>query len=302
VYYAFDIETGAIRWSHDFKSEVGQATFHGDPLLTEDLVITGSEALDPVRMWAFERATGRVSWSRQGEWALTRSDVVGADGLAVGRNDRGDLVALDVTNGEPVWHVAHQGERYRPDVAESPSVLGSHIIFSAPDGAVYEIDAESGNVLWRSDIACDASTSVAFDGDDVYVGCRDGRLFHLRAQDGQLTSTLPLGRELEGRLALVDGMLIVPGRNWIGAVDRALDGVIWERADLGRVSVVQPLDWRGAVLSGTADGELVALELADGRTRWSTSLDGSIRGLGYSGDVLLVGTIEGSIYALRVRE
>lgn len=300
MYYAFDIETGAIRWSHDFKPEVGHATFHGDPLLTEDLVITGSEALDPVRMWAFERATGRVSWSRQGEWTLTRSDIVGTDGLAVGRNDRGDLVALDVTNGEPVWHVAHQGERYRPDVAESPAVLGPHIIFSAPDGAVYEVDAGSGDVLWRSDIACDASTSIAFGGDDVYVGCRDGRLFHLQSEDGRLTSTLALGRELEGRLSLLDGMLIVPGRNWIGAVDRALNGVIWERADLGRVSVVQPLVWRDAVLSGTADGELIALDLADGQTRWSTSLRGSIRGLGHSGDILLVGTIEGSIYALRV--
>lgn len=302
VYYAFDIETGAIRWRHDFKPEVGQATFHGDPLLTEDLVITGSESLDPVRMWAFELATGRASWSRQGEWALTRSDIVGTEKLAVGRNDRGDLVALDVTNGEPVWHIAHRGERYRPDVAESPAVLGSRIIFSAPDGAVYEVDARTGGVVWRSDIACDASTSVAFGGDDVYIGCRDGRLFHLRAEDGQLTSTLALGRELEGRLSLLDGMLIVPGRNWIGCVDRALNHVIWQRADLGRLSVVQPLVWRGAVLSGTADGELVALDLADGRSRWSTSLDGSIRGLGASGDVLLVGTIQGTIYALRVWE
>ncbi len=303
MYYAYDIETGAIRWSYDFNPEVGQATFHGDPLLTEDLVITGSEALEPVRMWAFERATGRVAWSREGEWALTRSDVVGAGKLAVGRNDRGDLVALDAGTGEPVWHVAHQGERYPPDVAESPAVLGSRIVFSAPDGAIYEVDTGSGNVLWRVDIGCDASTSVAFDGDDIYVGCRDGGLFRLRAADGEVVSTLALGRGLEGRLALLEDRLIVPGgRNWIGAVDRALSHVLWERTDLGRLSVVQPLVWRDAVLTGTGDGDVLALDVADGQTLWLSSLEGSIRGLGYSRDVLLIGTIEGKIYAVRVPE
>jgi outer membrane protein assembly factor BamB len=300
VYYAFDMETGSIRWSYDFKPEVGQLTFHGDPLLTGDLLITGGEAVDPPQMRAFERSTGQLAWKREGEWALTRSDVTGVGDLAVGRNARGELVALDSRTGELVWHVPHQGERYRMDVAESPAAAGSRIVFSAPDGALYQVDAESGRVGWRTPIDCDASTSVAVESDDVYVGCDDGRLFLISALTGQARSSLSLGHPLEGRLLLMPDRLIVPsGRRWITAVDRELSAILWERADWSELSVVQPLLWRDALLTGTADGELLALSPDDGRTLWSTRLDGQIRGLGKHGDILIVGTVQGKLYVLR---
>lgn len=251
-------------------------------------------------MRAFDRRTGAVVWQREGEWALTRSDIVGVGDLAIGRNERGELVGLDAETGAKVWHVPHDGARFRPDVAESPATLGADVIFSGPDGLLYRVDAATGTVRWKARLDCNVTTSVAVEASDIYVGCGSGRLFHLAA-DGAILGRLELDRPLEGRLLLLEDRVIVPGgRGWIGAVDRRIEGVLWQRTDPpAPLSVVQPLAWRDAILTGTGEGTVLALSAEDGRTLWSWGLEGSIRGLGAAGDILLVGTIQGTLFALR---
>ncbi len=306
VYYAFDVESGEIRWEHDFNEDLGQATFHGDPWISGDLVITPTESLRPTHARAFDRHTGRTVWQQSGEWAFTRSDVVGLEGLAasqddlvVGRNEDAELIALVAASGRPAWRVRHEGDRFRPDVSESPARLDDDVLFSAPDGAVYRVRGADGTIIWRTEVDCDVSTSVAAERGGIYVGCADGDLFRLDPADGTERGRLALGRSLEGRLLLASDRLVVPGgREWIGAVAADLSGVLWERSDLPRLSVVQPLRWGDAVLTGSP-GSLFALALEDGRTLRSTPLEGSIRGLGAAGEILLVGTIDGRLYALR---
>lgn len=178
-------------------------------------------------------------------------------------------------------------------------MVGGDVVFSAPDGALYRVTPD-GDVVWRTEIGCDASTSVAADGDDVWVGCGDGTLFRLAAASGEIRGRRGLDRPLEGQLTLVNDLLVIPGgRGWLGAVRRDLERPVWERTDLPRLSVVQPLVWDDALLTGGAEGELVALRPADGRTLWRIELEGSVRGLGAAGDILLVGTIQGEVHALR---
>lgn len=300
TYYALSIDSGSVLWSFDFTKDVGHATFHGDPLLHEGLVITGTESLTPVHARAFSQGSGRTVWTRSGDMAFTRSDVIGVGGMAVGRNDDGELIALDAVTGAPLWRVSHEGRRFRPDVAESPAARDSAIVFSAPDGAVYQVSADSGVVRWRRELDCDVSTSVAFETTGIYIGCSNGRLFRLSPENGTVIDSMSLDQTLEGRLLVLEDRIVVPGgTSWIGAVDLRLDRILWERADLPRLSVVQPIVYRGRLITGTAAGALLALNPADGRTVWSQALEGSIRGLGAHGDLLLVGTIQGTVYVLR---
>lgn len=299
VYYAFDLASGEARWQHDFKRDLGHATFHGDPWITDRLVITPTESLQPTHARAFDRRTGRTVWQQSGEWAFTDSDLLGLEGLVVGRNEDGELIALVTDSGEPAWRVRHGGGRFRSDVAESPARVDGDVIFSAPDGAVYRVRGADGTILWRTEVGCDVSTSVTVWSGGIYLGCSDGEMFRLDPADGDVSGRLALKRPLQGRLLGASDRLVVPGgRDWIGAADPDLTGVLWERTDLPRLSVVQPLRWGNAVLTGARD-TLFALALEDGRTLWSTPLEGAIRGLGTEGEILLVGTIEGRIYALR---
>ncbi len=296
VYYAIDVASGAERWHYDFNLEVGQASFHGDALITDQLVIT---PLEPPHTRAFDRHTGRTVWQRSGEWALTLTDVVRSGRLVVGRNGKGELIALTEDSGAPVWRVPHQASRNRLDIAESPAAVGTDVVYSATDSAVYRVAGATGQPRWRTEIGCDVTTSAAVEGDDIYVGCSDGTLFRLRAGDGLELGRMPLGQQLEGRLLVLTDRVVVPGgRRWIGAVTRNLDRLIWERRDLPPLTVVQPMQWGQYALAG-ARGQLIALRLSDGQTAWMASLEGSVRGLGMASDVLLVGTVEGAVYALR---
>lgn len=298
VYYAIDLASGAERWRHDFRHDVGQLSIHGDALIVDDLVITPTEA-EPPHAFAFDRHTGRTVWHRSGASALTMTDVVRSGQLVVGRNEDGELIALTADSGTPVWRAPHQARRFRQDVAEAPAVVGTDVIYSAADGAVYRVAGATAQPRWRTEIGCDVTTSAAVEGDDIYVGCSDGTLFRLRAGDGVELGRMPLGQQLEGRLLVLADRVVVPGgRRWIGAVTRNLDRLIWERRDLPPLSVVQPMQWGQYALTG-ARGQLIALRLSDGQTGWMASLQGSVRGLGSAGDVLLVGTVEGTVYALR---
>lgn len=303
LYYAFDIHSGSIVWSYDFKAKVGQATFHGDPLLVDNLLITGSEALMPPQAWAFDLKTGRLVWDNEGDRAFTLSDVIGVGNRAIGRNDDGELIAIDAKTGELAWRVTHEGRRFPVDVAESPAAQGSRVVFTGPDGGVYHVDGAEGSVSWRTQLDCDVSTSTAFVGSDVYVGCRTGDLFRISAGDGRILDSVSLNQPFEGRLLVLDDRIVIPGgRSWIGAVDRNLGQVLWARSNVSPLSVVQPILWGREVVTGTGEGNLLGLDLESGETVWSMQLQGRIRGLGKADDVLLVGTIEGKLFALRPRK
>jgi outer membrane protein assembly factor BamB len=298
VYYAVDAASGAERWRHDFHPEVGTVSFHGNALLADRLIITPVEG-ESAHTRAFDRQTGRSVWQRSGEWALTMTDVVRSGRLAVGRDENGDLIALTADSGLPAWRAPHQEPRFRFDLAESPAGVGADIVYSSRDGGVYRVDGATGRPRWRTELNCDVSTATAAEGDDVYVGCLNGTVFRLRAVDGAELGRIPLARPLEGRLLVLADRLVVPGGSrWLGAVSRDLTRLLWERVDLPPLSVVQPFLWGGDVLTG-ARGQLIALRLEDGSTDWATPLDGRVRGLGSAGDILLVGTIEGAVYALR---
>jgi outer membrane protein assembly factor BamB len=292
------VRSGAIVWRYDFLPEVGQVSFHGNALVTDRLVITPTEVV-PAHVRAFDRHSGRTVWQRSGDWALTFTDVVGSGWLVVGRNEDGELIALTADSGTPVWRAPHLARRSGIGLAESPAAVGSDVIYTALDAALYRVDGATGQPRWRTDLGCDATTSVSVGEGEIYVGCSGGTLVRIRGADGAELGRMTLGHPPGGRLlVLADRVVVTDGSSWIGAVTRNLDRLIWERHDLPPLSVVQPMQWGECVLTG-ARGQLIALGLADGRTWWRTFLEGSVRGLGAAGDIVLVGTIEGAVYALR---
>jgi outer membrane protein assembly factor BamB len=56
------------------------------------------------------------------------------------------------------------------------------------------------------------------------------------------------------------------------------------------------------VVAGTESGEVLAFKLSDGTPVWKLKLEGEIKGLGATGNVLYVGTLQGRVYALRFRD
>jgi outer membrane protein assembly factor BamB len=56
--------------------------------------------------------------------------------------------------------------------------------------------------------------------------------------------------------------------------------------------------WKSSIIMGSSKGLLVAYDETSGEPVWTQQLEGAIRGIGHAGDVLLVGTFQGMLYAL----
>ena len=47
-FYAINKSTGQLRWSYDIRKDGNQQSFHGDPLVTNDLILIGTDrSCDP---------------------------------------------------------------------------------------------------------------------------------------------------------------------------------------------------------------------------------------------------------------
>jgi outer membrane protein assembly factor BamB len=72
---ALDKKTGKVKWDYDIRKDGDQRQFHGDPLLTNDLVIIGTDG-NTGHVYAFERSTGSVRWKYKVNEQGVASDVV----------------------------------------------------------------------------------------------------------------------------------------------------------------------------------------------------------------------------------
>jgi outer membrane protein assembly factor BamB len=66
TFYAINKATGQVQWGYDIRNDGKQISFHGDPLVTGDLILIGTDhscAPDGVgHVYAFERNSGKVRW------------------------------------------------------------------------------------------------------------------------------------------------------------------------------------------------------------------------------------------------
>jgi len=72
---ALDKKTGQVKWDYDIRKDGEQSQFHGDPLITDDLVVIGTDGTLG-HVYAFGRTTGAVRWKYKVEATGVASDIV----------------------------------------------------------------------------------------------------------------------------------------------------------------------------------------------------------------------------------
>ena len=297
VFYAFERDTGAIRWAHDTANDGPPANFHGDPLVTGETIIVGSDGGDLGYLYALELKTGNVRWQRPyGRGVATnlyrRGDALYALTMA------GELLCLDVASGEERFLIPAPG----PESARLKSSLLLHgeRVFYTVGERLLAVDASEGKAVWDLDLGDPANTSLARIGDSLYVGTLPGGVLRIDAKTGKILAVFEAGGMPFGT-PRVDGgsllLLIDPDRlvslspdlelQWIGMTDLP-------------ISSFRPLLRDGLVLVGDEGGVLHGIDLQDGSVRWRLPFEGALRGLGGAGDILYIGTLPGKIFAYRL--
>lgn len=135
----------------------------------------------------------------------------------------------------------------------------------------------------------------------MFVGSTKKVLYRLDAATGAIERSLELPGIAYGNPTLVENRIVVPVfENRFVCLDRDLTHVIWQRS--GPQWALRPLIWNGFVVIGNADGDLFAFDPKDGSPAWSHHFKGIITSTGASGDILYVGTQQGTVYAVRPRK
>lgn len=161
-------------------------------------------------------------------------------------------------------------------------------------------------------------SSPSVNGELVYVGSNDGRVYAVRASSGAEAWNVATGGPVLARPTIVDADLYVPsddGLLW--KLDAASGKKIWT-ADVHGASVKRDLPHKGdskydylasaatidegTVYVGSADGKLYALDAASGAEKWKFETKGIVRSTpAIAGGLVVFGSNDGSIYAVNMR-
>ena len=303
---ALDKTTGERRWAYDAREDGEEVNFHGDPLITENLIILGSDqsrADAGAHVYALERATGKLRWKYRAARGVATDIVRDGERLyAVSLTDH--LICLDLQSGRVVWTFASGSSNEKQLLARwTPALSEGHVFFGGLDGLVYALEAESGRLLWKRDLGSPIWTPMLLVASGLYVGTFDRRVHRLSEASGTALGQLDVGGLPFGPLTPAgDSLLLLVASDDRGAtlkaVDLSLAQVRWTRdPSAGKWTSARPYVWKQSVLAGSGQGELAAISPTDGSVRWSSILQGTIRAIGAGNDTLYVGTLEGAIYA-----
>ena len=305
VFYAFNKATGAVQWSYDIRRDGKQISFHGNPLITDDLILIGTDhncAPDGIgHVYAFERNTGKVRWKYQ-------TTSVPTDIIHIGQNvyfgSFQDIwYALKLRTGELLWKFSTGTSNESCDFVKSPVAAEGHLYLTGLDGIIYSLDASSGRVIWKQKLPAPPSTALALKDKVLFVGASNNRIYGLNAETGTTVAELTVEARPVGRITLTDDglFLFLDNRSersgYVVSLTRDLTKLRWQQKSSPDWASERPHAKDGLILAGNCRGEAVAFRASDGAPQWKLNLKGCIRSIGSSEKRVFVGVQEGTVYA-----
>jgi outer membrane protein assembly factor BamB len=291
-----DKKTGRAKWEYDTLQDGEVLSFHGDPLITSDLIVIGSDGKSG-HVYALERSTGVRRWKYDVPERGVASDVVrlGQNVYAVTLGD--EVLCLDLETGKPKWTFRSSFHEHDFHWTSSPALSGERIYFAGLDGIVYALDSQTGKLVWKKDLGARVTTSIALQDRSLYVGTAKRHIYRLDSASGDVLGDMNTESEPRWSIAVAgESILVFLGEDVLVSLDLSLKKVLWSAEASKEWTSNRPYVWRGTVLAGNRR-ELVALRLSDGAREWSHQFPEVIRGIGTSDEVLYVGSLKGPIFA-----
>ena len=131
-----------MRWSYNIHQDGNQTSFHGNPLITDHLVLIGTDKscdADGIgHVYAFDRDTGTVRWKYR--TAGTPTDIARIGPTIYAASFVDELIALNLADGTLRWKFS-TGAR-NPDcvLPPAPVPVDDRIFYAGLDGILYGLD------------------------------------------------------------------------------------------------------------------------------------------------------------------
>ena len=171
---ALDASNGEEKWRAHVTSEVlAPPANNGDVVVvqTQDDRVVGLDASTGNRRWIYESTPAVLTLRGTGAPLVTNH-------LAIAGLSTGKVVALDTSNGVPVWEqrvAIPQGRSELDRVVDIDGGLllsGGTLYVATYQGRVAGLDLESGRVLWQRDASSYAGVAQGFGS--VYLSLANG--------------------------------------------------------------------------------------------------------------------------------
>ncbi len=305
TFYAINKTTGQLQWSYDIRKDGNQQSFHGDPLVTGDLILIGTDrSCDPEgvgHVYAFERDSGKVRWKYSSTSVPT--DIFQLNSSVYFGSFQDQWSSVDLKTGSLNWSFSTGATNKECDIPKASVTDGNRLFIAGLDGVIYSLDAPSGRVSWKRKLPSAPSTGLALRDKTIYIGTSNQRIYQMNAETGAVIAELATEAKPVGRLVFTNDSLLLFLQNaservgYIISVDSKLTGVRWKQRSSPDWATERPHIWKDFVLAGNCRGELAAFRATDGQPRWNLTLKGCIRSIGSSGNMLFAGVQEGTIYA-----
>jgi len=306
-FYAIDKTTGALQWSYDIKKDGWQTSFHGNPLVTDDLILIGTDrSCDPKgigHVYAFELQSGKVRWKYQTTSVPTEIIRVGENIFFGSFQDHWS--AINLQTGKLVWDFSTGLSNEGCTFVKSPVAHEANVYLIGLDGIIYSLDAKSGRLVWKRKLPASPSTALLMKDKSLFVGTTDKHIYRLKSQTGEIEAETSTEAQPVGRLTWADNAIVSFLENKtersgnIVSISSDLSKINWTQKQSPEWASERPHVKDGLVLAGNCRGELAAFRLSDGARQWKVTLKGCIRSIGSSNGTFFVGAQEGTVYALR---
>ena len=248
--------------------------FHGSPTVADGRVFVSS---DDNELLALDAATGQVQWTYQGivesaRLLTTPSPAVLGD-IVVAPFASGELIALRVQNGNPIWQdsLTRAGGLTAMseinDVAGSPVVVDNTVYAMSHSGLLAAISLRTGERIWSQPAGGLHAPWVA--GDFLFLTTSEAEIVCINRLNGEVywitqLSLFENARERKNRLAwtgpvMAGGRLVVASSRGDMVVLDAYTGNIVSERDLPGDVFVPPVIANETVYVVTDDARMIAL-------------------------------------------
>ncbi len=193
--------------------------------------------------------------------AIYGSPAISGDVVYVGGYN-GMFYAFASGQNVPKWIFPRQGNIGGPIVG-GPVVAQDRVYFASGNGKVYALDAD-GYEKWVFETGDKIWSTPAIDGNTLFIGSFDKKLYALNATDGSKKWTF----ETEG--AIVATPLVDNNTAYIGSFDRylyavdAVNGNLKWKFMAGSWFWAKPVIYNNVVYAASLDGKVYALDAGKG--------------------------------------
>ena len=182
----------------------------------------------------------------------------------------GQLVAVDLDTGVVRW---------RLDVATPfTPATGDGLVFTTAEASIEARDALTGATRWRTPLPGGAAVPLYWDTGWLLASTPNGDLAAFRASDGSLLWRQALGAPLAAAPApALDRVFLPLADNRLVAVLLTSGDTVWSRTLTSRITGLLALE--DQLVFGTTGHDVVSVNVANGRERWTWHVGGDVSGL-----------------------